>query len=213
MNAPKLAGSARLILALTLILLPLALLAAGPAQDEEGEGVAAEPEAGAESEAAAPADGEAASASDLDAEAGPEVIVARIDSAIQVVVAEFMEQVTTEADLARAEALIVELSTPGRGNAGDARGVHRVSGSRHPGHRVRLPERRPGGLGRLLHPARRGRCGDGARHEHGRRPPRGGRRPGHSRRDGRQGHPGRGGDRPFAGGPPRAAIRSWPKRR
>ena len=113
MNAPKLAGSARLILALILILLPLALLAAGPALEAEGDGVAAEAEAGSESDVAAPADGEAASASDLDADAGPEVIVARIDSAIQVVVAEFMEQVTTEADLVRAEALIVELSTPG----------------------------------------------------------------------------------------------------
>ena len=107
MNAPKLAGSARLILAFTLILLPLALLAAGPASEEE-EGVSVEPEA----EAAAPADGDAANV-DLEAEAGPEVIVARIDSAIQVVVAEFMEQVTAEADLARAEALVVELSTPG----------------------------------------------------------------------------------------------------
>lgn len=113
MNAPKLAGSARLVLALILILLPLALLAAGPALEAEGDGVAAEAEAGSESDVAAPADGEAASASDLDAEAGPEVIVARIDSAIQVVVAEFMEQVTAEADLAGAEALVVELSTPG----------------------------------------------------------------------------------------------------
>ena len=113
MNAPKLAGSARLILALILILLPLVLLAAGPALEAEGDGVAAEPEVGSESDVAAPADGEAASASDLDVDAGPEVIVARIDSAIQVVVAEFMEQVTTEADLARAEALVVELSTPG----------------------------------------------------------------------------------------------------
>lgn len=103
MNAPKLAGSARLILAFTLILLPLALLAAGPASEE----------AEAEPEAAAPADGDAADVSDLEAEAGPEVIVARIDSAIQVVVAEFMEQVTAEADLAGAEALVVELSTPG----------------------------------------------------------------------------------------------------
>ena len=113
MNAPKLAGSARLILALILILLPLALLAAGPALEAEGDGDAAEAEGGSESDVAAPADGEAASASDLDAEAGPEVIVARIDSAIQVVVAEFMEQVTAEADLAGAEALVVELSTPG----------------------------------------------------------------------------------------------------
>lgn len=113
MNAPKLAGSARLILALILILLPLALLAAGPALEAEGDGVAAEPEVGSESDVAAPADGDVASTSDLDAETGPEVIVARIDSAIQVVVAEFMEQVTAEADLAGAEALVVELSTPG----------------------------------------------------------------------------------------------------
>jgi len=112
MNAPKLAGSARLILALTLILLPLGLLAAGPAPEGE-EGVPSEAEAEAESEAAGPADGDAAGASDLEAEAGPEVIVARIDSAIQVVVAEFMEQVTAEADLAGAETLVVELSTPG----------------------------------------------------------------------------------------------------
>ncbi|MCY3931076.1 MAG: nodulation protein NfeD [Acidobacteria bacterium] len=112
MNAPKLAGSARLILAFILILLPLALLAAGPASEGE-EGAAAEPDAGAESEKAAPVDGEAANTSDIDAETGPEVLVARIDSAIQVVVAEFMEQVTAEADLARAEALVVELSTPG----------------------------------------------------------------------------------------------------
>ncbi len=104
MNAPKLAGSARLILALTLILLPLALLAAGPASEGE-EGVPVEPA------------GDAADASDLEAEAGPEAVpevyVARIDSAIQVVVAEFMEQVTEEADLVGAEALVVELSTPG----------------------------------------------------------------------------------------------------
>ncbi len=104
MNAPKLAGSARLILAFVLILLPLALLAAGPGAEGE-EGTPVEPA------------GDAADASDLEAEAGPEAVpevyVARIDSAIQVVVAEFMEQVTAEADLAGAEALVVELSTPG----------------------------------------------------------------------------------------------------
>ncbi len=113
MNAPNLAGLAWLVLAFTVVFLPLALLAAGPASEEE-EGGAVEPEAG--TEATAPADGDAADGSDLEAEAGAEVaevLVARIDSAIQVVVAEFMEQVTAEADLAGAEALVVELSTPG----------------------------------------------------------------------------------------------------
>ena len=111
MNASKLAGSARFALAVILILLPLALVAAGPGSESE-EGVPAEPDAAPD--APAPAAGDApAGAADLEAAAGPEVLVASIDSAIQVVVAEFMEQVTAEADLAGAEALIVELSTPG----------------------------------------------------------------------------------------------------
>ena len=111
MNASKLAGSARFALAVILILLPLALVAAGPGSEGE-EGGPAEPDAAPD--APAPAAGDApADAADLEAAAGPEVLVASIDSAIQVVVAEFMEQVTAEADLAGAEALIVELSTPG----------------------------------------------------------------------------------------------------
>ncbi len=52
-------------------------------------------------------------AGDASVAAGPEVVVLTIDSAIQVVVAEFVEEVTAEADRAGAEALIVELSTPG----------------------------------------------------------------------------------------------------
>ena len=125
MNAPKLAGSARPVLAFIPILLSLALLAAAPAPEEGDEGVSLAPagsvdpegEGTPEESAAvagdATAEGASADAPDLETEAGPEVLVAAIDSAIQVVVAEFMEQVTEEADLAGAEALIVELSTPG----------------------------------------------------------------------------------------------------
>ena len=110
MNVSKLAGPARFALAVLLILLPLALVAAGPGSEGE-EGGPSEPDAAPDASATA---GDApVAAADLEPAAGPEVLVASIDSAIQVVVAEFMEQVAAEADVAGAEALIVELSTPG----------------------------------------------------------------------------------------------------
>ncbi len=117
MNGPKLAAFVRLALAVSLILLPLTLVAAGPVS-EGGDGTTAEPDAESATEAEAVTDGEAngetpVSTGGAETEAGPKVVVATIDSAIQVVVAEFMEEVTAQADLARAEALIVELSTPG----------------------------------------------------------------------------------------------------
>ena len=98
----------RLAFALALVLAPLVLLADEPLSEESQ---AAEPEDG---EAAAPADGDPpAEADDPVAESAPEVIVATVDSVIQVVVAEFIAEVTAEADRVGAEALIVELSTPG----------------------------------------------------------------------------------------------------
>ena len=102
----------RLAFALALFLAPLVLLADEPGSDESGESeesVAAEPE-----EAVAPADVDPpAEAEDPVAESAPEVIVATVDSVIQVVIAEFIAEVTAEADRVGAEALIVELSTPG----------------------------------------------------------------------------------------------------
>jgi membrane-bound serine protease (ClpP class) len=102
----------RLAFALALFLAPLVLLADEPGSDESGEpeeSVAAEPE-----EAVAPADVDPpAEADDPVAESAPEVIVATVDSVIQVVIAEFIDEVTAEADRVGAEALIVELSTPG----------------------------------------------------------------------------------------------------
>ena len=95
----------RLAFAVALVLLPLALIA-----DETGsEAVESEAEAAPEA-----ADGDLPAATDDAAPpAAPEVIVATVDSVIQIVVAEFIEEVTAEADRTRAEALIVELSTPG----------------------------------------------------------------------------------------------------
>ena len=110
----RLGSLLRLAFALALVLAPLVLLA-----DEPGSEESPEPE---ESRAAAPEDGEAGAPADgdLPAEAGApaeesaqEVIVAAVDSVIQVVIAEFMDEVTAEADRVGAEALIVELSTPG----------------------------------------------------------------------------------------------------
>ncbi len=113
---PKLrqAGSLlRLSCALALVLVPLVLLAAGPGPEESGEPGetrAAEPEEESGESAEGDLPGEA---DEPAAESAPEVIVATVDSVIQVVVAEFMEEVTAEADRVGAEALIVELSTPG----------------------------------------------------------------------------------------------------
>ena len=104
----RLGSLLRLAFALALVLAPLVLLADEPRSEASR---AAEPEDG---EAGAPADGDPpAEADDPVGESAPEVIVATVDSVIQVVVAEFIEEVTAEADRVGAEALIVELSTPG----------------------------------------------------------------------------------------------------
>ena len=111
----------RLAFALALVLAPLVLLADAARLEESGEqddsGTAEPGDAGA----GAPVDGDPPAEEDDPiaesgpevAESGPEVIVAAVDSVIQVVVAEFIEEVTAEADRVGAEALIVELSTPG----------------------------------------------------------------------------------------------------
>ncbi len=100
--------------ALVLVLAPLVLFADGALPEEAGapeEARTAEPEEGG---AAAPADADPPSeVDDPVADSAPEVIVAAVDSVIQVVVAEFIDEVTAEADRVGAEALIVELSTPG----------------------------------------------------------------------------------------------------
>ena len=104
----RLGSLLRLAFALALVLAPLVLLADEPRSEASR---AAEPEDG---EAGAPADGDPpAEADDPVGESAPEVIVATVDSVIQVVIAEFIEEVTAEADRVGAEALIVELSTPG----------------------------------------------------------------------------------------------------
>ena len=112
-SSPKLTrlGSLpRLALALVLVLAPLVLLADGPGSESE-ESATAEPE---DAEAAEPAAADPPGEPDVpDEESTPEVVVAAVDSVIQVVVAEFIEEVVAEADRIRAEALIVELSTPG----------------------------------------------------------------------------------------------------
>ena len=104
----------RLPCALALVLVPLVLLADGPGPEESGELGESRAAAPEEEGAGEPADGDPPSeADDPVAESAPVVIVAAVDSVIQVVVAEFMEEVTAEADRVGAEALIVELSTPG----------------------------------------------------------------------------------------------------
>ncbi len=95
-------ASGRLVAVFALLLLPFALVA------DESE--TSEPLAGS---------GSTESRNDLNedaaqsSEAGREVLVVRVDSAIQVVVAEFITEVLAEADRTEAEALVVELSTPG----------------------------------------------------------------------------------------------------
>ncbi len=110
----RLGSLLRLAFALALVLAPLVLLADEPGSEESRapeETRAAAPEDG---EAGAPADGDPpAEADDPVEESAPEVIVAAVDSVIQVVIAEFIDEVTAEADRVGAEALIVELSTPG----------------------------------------------------------------------------------------------------
>ena len=114
----------RLVCALTLVLAPLVVLATdGPRIEEAGtpgEAGAAEPEDGetgasSDDDPAAEAAEAVADADPADpaAASAPEVILAAVDSVIQVVVAGFIEEVTAEADRVGAEALIVELSTPG----------------------------------------------------------------------------------------------------
>ena len=95
-------ASGRLVAVFALLLLPFALVA------DESE--TSEPLTGS---------GSTESRNDLNedaaqsSEAGREVLVVRVDSAIQVVVAEFITEVLAEADRTEAEALVVELSTPG----------------------------------------------------------------------------------------------------
>ena len=104
----RLGSLLRLAFALALVLAPLVLLADEPRSEPSR---VAEPE---DEEAGAPADGDPpAEADDPVGESAPEVIVAAVDSVIQVVIAEFIDEVTAEADRVGAEALIVELSTPG----------------------------------------------------------------------------------------------------
>ena len=104
----RLGSLLRLAFALALVLAPLVLLADEPGSEESR---AVEPEDG---EAGEPEDGDPpAEADDPVGESAPEVIVAAVDSVIQVVIAEFIDEVTAEADRVGAEALIVELSTPG----------------------------------------------------------------------------------------------------
>ncbi len=111
----------RLAFALALVLAPLVLLADATQLEESGDqddsGTAEPGETGAgepvDGDPPAEADDPIAESGPEVAEASPEVIVAAVDSVIQVVVAEFIEEVTAEADRVGAEALIVELSTPG----------------------------------------------------------------------------------------------------
>lgn len=106
----RLGSPPRLALAFVLVLAPLVLLGDEPGSELE-ESAAAEPE---DVEAVEPAGADPpGEADDPVEESTPEVIVAAVDSVIQVVVAEFIEEVVAEADRVRAEALIVELSTPG----------------------------------------------------------------------------------------------------
>ncbi len=105
----------RLAFALALVLAPLVLLADAARLEESGEQDDSRTAEPGDAGAGAPVDGDPppAEADEPIAESGPEVIVAAVDSVIQVVVAEFIEEVTAEADRVGAEALIVELSTPG----------------------------------------------------------------------------------------------------
>lgn len=104
----------RLAFALALVLAPLVLLADAAQLEDSGDQDDSRTAEPGETGAGEPVDGDPpAEEDDPIAEAGPEVIVAAVDSVIQVVVAEFIEEVTAEADRVGAEALIVELSTPG----------------------------------------------------------------------------------------------------
>ena len=79
------------------------------AQEPEAPAAPGSAEAGAETEAAAPV----SSAAGDEVQPAPRVVLIRIDSAIHPVAAEYIVDSLAEADEMRAEALVIELNTPG----------------------------------------------------------------------------------------------------
>ena len=103
------------------------------------------------------------------ASAAADIVRVELDDMIHPISDEYVGRALDDAALRKADAVIIELRTPG-GLETSMRGiVEKIIKSPRAGHRLGRPERLARGVGRLLHPRIRGRRGDGARHEHRRR--------------------------------------------